>query len=138
MTAISAPTPVLVLKKWGTEEIIVNSTYCGKRLTVMPGCSCSIHYHIKKTETFFVLDGRLSLELYGAYCAGNPLEPIGCKVLRPGRSLTINPLTPHRFWAYSEPVRFMEFSTTDAAEDSIRLLESGPIPPERFDTDGIW
>lgn len=134
----NAPTPRLVMKKWGTEEIIVNGDYCGKRLTVMPGYACSIHYHLKKTETFFVLDGRLSLELYKPYCTGIQAEPIGCKILRAGRSMTIDPLTPHRFWAYREPVRFMEFSTTDADEDSIRLLESGPVPPNCLMAEGDW
>lgn len=138
MTVGNALTPRLVVKKWGTEEIIVNGDYCGKRLTAMPGYACSIHYHIKKTETFFVLDGRLALELYGTYCAGNKLELLGCKLLRAGRVLTLEPLTPHRFWAYSEPVRFMEFSTTDLAEDSIRLCESGPVPIDRLITKGVW
>lgn len=135
----SAPTPRLVLKKWGTEEIIVNGDYCGKRLTVMPGFACSIHYHIKKTETFFVLDGRLALELYKPYFPrAVSIEPelIGCKLLRAGRSLTIDPMTPHRFWAYSEPVRFLEFSTRDEAEDSIRLVESGPVPTQL--SEGVW
>lgn len=138
MIAGNAPTPRLVLKKWGTEEIIVNGDYCGKRLTVMPGYACSIHYHVTKTETFFVLDGRLALELYESFQKEVAPKPIGCKLLRAGRSLTIKPLTPHRFWAYSEPVRFLEFSTTDVAEDSIRLLESGPVPPECLVTEGVW
>lgn len=140
MNVGNAPTPKLVLKKWGTEEIIVNSDYCGKRLTVMPGCACSIHYHVKKTETFFVLDGRLALELYKPRYPREIVdelpELIGRKILRAGRSLTIGPLTPHRFWAYSEPVRFMEFSTEDKSEDSIRLVESGPVPT--LLTEGVW
>jgi len=138
MNPDSASIPKLVIKKWGTEEIIVNSNYCGKRLTVMPGYACSIHYHIKKTETFFVLDGRLTLELYRPHGIGNQLDLIGCKLLHAGRALTIEPMTPHRFWAYSEPVRFMEFSTPDEAEDSIRLCESGPIPGNCLPSEEGW
>jgi mannose-6-phosphate isomerase-like protein (cupin superfamily) len=138
MTFSYAPTPMLVHKKWGTEEIIVNSDYCGKRMTVMPGRTCSIHYHHKKTETFFVLDGRLALELYYPYCAGSDPKLVGCKLLMPGRSLTIHPLVPHRFWAHSEPVRFIEFSTTDMSEDSIRLSESGEVSPSCLLAEGVW
>ena len=54
-----------VKKVWGQEEWVVNNDkYCGKILTVKKGFRCSLHYHKKKHETFYVLEGNLLMEVY--------------------------------------------------------------------------
>ena len=131
--------PTVITKSWGTEEVIVNnSLYCGKRMTVYPGLACSIHYHDKKTETFFVVSGNLVLELYEpSFVISGGLADR--RLLLPGRSLTIMPKTPHRFWVYGNTaVVFMEFSTPDSPADSFRELESGPVPAGVFLTGDPW
>ncbi len=56
--------PKYVQKVWGHEEWTHNSElYCGKLLYVNHGAACSLHYHIKKTETFTVVRGRVKLEM---------------------------------------------------------------------------
>jgi D-lyxose ketol-isomerase len=115
----------IVPKLWGYEKHIVNNElYCGKILVAMPnGMACSVHYHKKKTETFHILRGHLHLQLFSLERRLQEQT-----VLNAGDSLTLAPLTPHRFWAADELCEFIEFSTTDAPEDSYRLIDSGPRP----------
>jgi mannose-6-phosphate isomerase len=117
--------PIVVKKLWGYEKHLVNTQlYCGKILVAVPnGMACSIHYHKLKTETFHILNGRLHLQLFTL--DGTLVQE---KELSPGDTLTLIPLTPHRFWATDEVCEFLEVSTHDAAEDSYRLVDSGPIP----------
>jgi D-lyxose ketol-isomerase len=117
--------PVTIVPKlWGYEKHLVNSElYCGKILVALPnGMACSIHYHKKKTETFHILKGRLHLQLFTI--EGKLVTE---RDLMAGDSLTLPPLTPHRFWAAEEVCEFLEVSTHDAPEDSYRLVDSGPI-----------
>jgi mannose-6-phosphate isomerase-like protein (cupin superfamily) len=135
-----------VKKTWGHELIVVTKTrvleagYTLKILTCEPkGEASSIHYHMKKTETFFVLDGDLKLEIW--------LPRMGCKDklaagtidnndiklgrtmrLRPGEAVTLEPLVPHRFWANGVRTRFVETSTPDSPDDSYRIVVAGPAP----------
>lgn len=108
----------IVGKAWGYEEIIVNNTlYCGKILTILRNKSCSIHYHEKKMETFYVIEGAIVLEVY------KDLELTKCQthLLVRGDSVTLEPRTPHKFYGVEPVNRFIEFSTHDDPKDSIRL-----------------
>ena len=48
-------------KGWGYEEWLYNNEYCAKRLSFRAGGTTSLHYHVKKTETFIVVKGTFSL-----------------------------------------------------------------------------
>ena len=53
-----------VIKEWGSELWLANNKehdYCGKILTINPGCSTSLHFHANKHETFYVIEGELEL-----------------------------------------------------------------------------
>lgn len=123
--------PELVKKLWGYERVIVNhALYCGKILTVIPnGTACSLHYHIKKHETFHVLRGELLIQTCGRDKQFAPQS----LVLHPGSTLVLPPWTAHRFWAEKEVCDFLEISTHDEPEDSIRLIKSGPRPDSLVD-----
>jgi mannose-6-phosphate isomerase-like protein (cupin superfamily) len=112
----------IVEKLWGHEKHIVNTPeYCGKILTVNRGYQCSLHYHELKAETFYVLLGRLVVEYYPLGDAADPRVV----TLESGDSLDLPPGTPHRFWTDSKTsTLFVEFSTHDSPDDSIRLEES--------------
>ena len=46
-------------KGWGKEMIITNNElYCGKILMFKKGCKFSMHYHLKKDETWFIAEGE--------------------------------------------------------------------------------
>ena len=54
----------IVPKEWGSEYWIVNNDlYCGKLLTLEKNKRCSVHYHKNKDETFYILEGKIKLEL---------------------------------------------------------------------------
>jgi mannose-6-phosphate isomerase-like protein (cupin superfamily) len=135
---------VFVAKLWGHELHVINNMergYCLKQLTVDPtGNACSIHYHVLKTETFWVRSGALLLEVFNRLEDEQVFrdEPKKSKlylrnravhVLMPGALFTIETQMPHRFWTTgSVPAVFLEVSTPDRADDSYRIVDAGPIP----------
>ncbi|SRR6266481_5598686 len=53
-----------VPKIWGEEIWLTNTPmYCAKFLALKDGYQCSLHRHLLKTETFFVLKGAVDLEV---------------------------------------------------------------------------
>ncbi len=105
----------IVQKVWGHEEWIVNRDYCGKKLVLKKGHRCSIHYHKNKDETFYILKGKVLMEVDDEK-----------KVMLPGHSILISPNTKHRFTGL-EDSEIIEFSTHHEDEDSYRIEPSGKI-----------
>jgi len=107
------------LKGWGEEIWIVNiSLYCGKKLILKEGKKCSIHYHRKKDETFYIQSGIVLMNLYPEGYPG-PKKRI---IMTAGHSLHIKPGLIHRFLGLKDSVIF-EFSTQHFENDTIRLLK---------------
>ena len=107
-------------KVWGREYVIENvpgwnafdKGYCSKILQLDRNCQCSLHYHPIKTETFFVLEGTVYLEMVPEL-----------KVLQPGDKQLIRPETKHRFSSYTG-ANIVEISTAHSDEDVVRLEPS--------------
>lgn len=135
----------IVSKVWGREEIICNEVrgmhtgaaygYCGKRMVLVPGRRCSLHWHDRKDETFFVEHGRMRLEIAREplpFLTRPPLERVPTLAvleLGPGQIVHILPGTLHRFSNLGfEDCVFFEFSTPDDPKDSFRVEPSGTIP----------
>ena len=121
----------IVTKGWGYELWIENNElYCGKHLHVLPGKCCSIHYHKNKKETFYILNGELSL-IY----SDKPEDVIvkdkdftwhnrKVQLLKKGDSFTLETYTPHMFTSHnSYPCDFIEFSTHHEDSDSYRIVK---------------
>lgn len=104
-----------VPKVWGEEHWIVNREYCGKKLILKRGFRCSMHQHQNKDEVFYVISGKVFLEL------GNQE-----RVMVPGDHQHVPQGVPHRFWGV-EDAEIIEFSTHHEDEDSYRVpgQESG-------------
>lgn len=103
-----------VKKVWGEEKWIVNENYCGKILTVNEGCTCSLHCHPRKAETFFVNNGSGKIQ-------------IGDEVIRivEGDIVDIKPNTFHRFSTdNTQGLVLIEFSTHHEENDVIRKEKS--------------
>ena len=105
----------IIKKLWGHEEIIINREYCGKKLVLNKGFRCSMHYHKKKDETFYIVKGRVLMEVDGKK-----------KIMLPGDSQHIAPGSKHRFTGL-EDSEIIEFSTHHEEEDSYRIEESGKV-----------
>ena len=100
-----------VKKTWGKEIIIVsNDSYCGKFLHVDKGAQSSYHFHPKKKETFYCMQGEVILQTRN-------------KEMLLREPYTLNPNTPHRFYGVTDAV-ILEISTPHSDEDVIRLDES--------------
>ena|SRR3989344_1763119 len=105
-------------KLWGSEEWIVNTKdYCGKILNLKKGFRGSIHYHKNKHETFYLLEGKVLLEL------GDELKK---NILSVGNSVILEPGTKHRFTPL-EDSKIIEFSTHHEDSDTYRDSKSEKV-----------
>lgn len=107
-----------VKKDWGEEELIANRAYCGKILRLKQGRQCSLHFHAEKDETFYVLDGKVRLELNG-----------WTMILGAGDSAHVAPGRLHRFAGLTDAT-IIEFSTHHEDGDSHRIEKSRPMAPD--------
>lgn len=105
-----------VTKIWGREEWLANNElYCLKKMIVIPRGCCSLHAHPKKDETFYMLIGKMFLEIGG-----------NSQIVFPGHSVRIFPMTKHRFSVdpYWREAVFLEVSTHHDDNDVIRYEPS--------------
>jgi mannose-6-phosphate isomerase-like protein (cupin superfamily) len=103
-------------KGWGEELWIVNNDkYCLKLLKFNLGSRFSLHMHLIKDESWFVLKGSLKLE-YRDLTNGAKKE----MVLKEGNALRVPASNPHRLTALEDSV-IVEVSTTHYEEDSYRV-----------------
>jgi quercetin dioxygenase-like cupin family protein len=103
-------------KPWGYELIWAQTDrYAGKILYIETGCRLSLHFHRRKEETFYLLSGRLHLELEAA---DGQMEH---HVLSEGQVIHIPPGLKHRMRAL-ETCQILEVSTADL-EDVVRLQD---------------
>jgi len=102
-------------KGWGHEVWIHNDErYCGKILVVKAGRRCSLHFHRRKHETFYVQSGRVRMRLRHPDGREESFE------MRKGDILEIAPGTAHQFTGIEECELF-EFSTQHFEDDSVRI-----------------
>lgn len=111
-------------KTWGWEEWIVNNDlYCGKKLHfTKDGGSTSLHFHKNKHETMYVEHGNFCIRVTDT-ATGRDVD----HRLRPGQTIVIPPLTPHRIMceniSYEEgEAVLIEFSTHHEDSDSYRIM----------------
>jgi len=108
--------PKIVKKGWGSEIIFANNNmYCGKLLILKAGAKFSMHFHIKKDETWYVNSGKISVKYIDTDNAC-----IFDEVLTEGDVWRNSPGEPHQVYAYEDSVIF-EVSTTHFDEDSYRV-----------------
>lgn len=111
-----------VPKKWGHEIWIVNNEhYCGKFLGLNKGYRCSMHYHEIKEEDFYILEGKVLMELAGESA-----------IMRKGQSIHIKPRQKHRFTGLEKSV-ILEFSTHHEDSDSYRSEIGGKVDLEELE-----
>lgn len=104
-------------KEWGRELWIHNTEqYCGKILEFREGARFSMHFHKLKTETWYVISGRLKFEWIDFETANwNTAE------LVPNTVVHIPSGQAHRLTALTKGVRIMEVSTQHFDSDSYRI-----------------
>lgn len=106
----------IVEKKWGREIILHNDeNYCGKLLQFNKGAKFSMHFHLKKVETFYVNKGKLVLKYIDTRDATTYV-----KELNVGDVIEIEPSDPHQIFA-EEDSEIIEISTQHFDDDSYRI-----------------
>ncbi len=95
----------------GETEININNNveqgYCGKFMFLFAGQTCPMHHHRKKHETFFIVKGKVDMELSGKKY-----------ILKQGDRLIVNQLSKHMFTALEDSL-ILESSNPDLVDDSI-------------------
>lgn len=105
---------VLIEKPWGYEKIIEqNENYVVKELFMKSGNCCSLQYHEKKHETFYIIEGKMRFYI------GESIDNLKILELMPKQHHTIEPLVIHRMEAI-EDCLYLE-SSTNYLDDVIRL-----------------
>ena len=108
----------VVSKKWGSETIIHNDEdYCGKILKFNKGAEFSMHFHLKKSETWIVTKGQFLLTYIDTDNADG-LEVF----LNIGDVVEIPQGQPHQLHALDEAEIF-EVSTQHFDDDSYRIAK---------------
>ena len=109
--------PRRVEKPWGWELIWAETPYyCGKVLFVRAGESLSLQYHEVKDESWYVKEGRASLDL------GRVGERLETFEIAAGECFRFTPRTVHRVKALAD-LTVIEVSTPHL-DDVVRLEDS--------------
>jgi len=85
----------------------VEHGYCGKFIFMFKGQTCPMHYHKRKHETFFIVKGRIRMELGGRVF-----------IMEQGDRTIVEPYTKHQFTALEDSL-ILESSMPDLIDDSI-------------------
>jgi mannose-6-phosphate isomerase len=124
-------TPKIVEKPWGREIWYADqSAYAGKVLEVKKGCRLSLQYHERKTETLYLLSGKVLLTFRAIAAGESPsaslVSAADQRVWLPGQTVHIPVRTIHRFEALEDSV-LIESSTPDLT-DVVRLQDDFSRP----------
>lgn len=104
-------------KGWGYELILENNeNYCGKLLVFEKNHKFSMHFHMKKKETWYVQTGTFTFKWIDARDATEHVD-----TLTQGDVVTIYPGQPHQLITEDGGIIF-EVSTTHYDEDSYRIF----------------
>lgn len=107
-----------VPKRWGYELILHNDErYCGKILHFYKTGKCSMHLHVKKHETFYVISGKFVIKSINTDTAEEIITRFN-----PGDSLTIPVGVPHQIICEEEG-DIAEFSSQHFDSDSYRVFK---------------
>jgi mannose-6-phosphate isomerase-like protein (cupin superfamily) len=119
MDYINIRKPLQEVKKgWGKEIWLVNNDkYCGKILKFNAGSKFSMHYHVDKEETFYILDGHLKLKYFDLSNAEEKIQD-----LYSGDIVDIPQFNPHKIEAVKEST-IIEISTHHEDSDSYRIAK---------------
>lgn len=104
-------------KPWGYEELLsVNDKYAHKLLFMKAGHKCSLQFHQKKVEDFYVISGKM------LFTYGDSQDSLQQIELGPGGRFIIPAGMIHRMEAI-EDILYIEASTPEL-DDVTRLEDS--------------
>jgi len=124
-------TPKTVEKPWGREIWFADqAAYAGKILEVKKGRRLSLQYHERKTETLYLVSGKMVLTFRALAPGETPSAALITAADRrdwlPGQSVHIPARTIHRFEALEDS--FLIESSTPDLTDVVRLHDDFARP----------
>lgn len=112
----------IVPKSWGHEDIFVSrNDYCGKILNFNSDTKCSLHYHLEKDETWYILSGEFSIRYIDTLTGTHKIES-----LNTGDIWRNTPGLPHQIVCHKQG-QILEVSTRDQLSDNYRIYPGGKI-----------
>lgn len=110
---------MIVDKAWGREIIFANNDkYCGKLLVYdKAGSKGSMHFHMKKHETFYVQQGEFIIRWIETKDAR-----IHDTIIKTGDTWINEPGQPHQIESLKDDSILIEVSTTHYDTDSHRVM----------------
>ena len=105
-----------VEKAWGYELWFANdeaNNYCGKIVHIYAGSKFSMHYHMVKAETLYVLTGKVKVRIINGQTAA-----VEEGELVAGDAFEIRPGLPHQLEAIDSYAQVLEASTFHMDSDS--------------------
>jgi mannose-6-phosphate isomerase-like protein (cupin superfamily) len=110
--------PKIIYKNWGKELIFADTEqYSGKILHLYKDKQFSLHYHIKREETWYVSKGKLIL-----HWIDHDNGIINTEDLNVGDIIIHKPGEAHKLHALEDSEIF-EVGTKDYPEDTFRILK---------------
>lgn len=110
----------IIPKKWGEEIVIHNDEeYCGKILRFNAGAKFSMHFHMKKKETWYVAKGTFLLTYIDTR---NAIEKE--RELNVGDIIEVERGDPHQLYSFTGGDIF-EVSTQHFDDDNYRIKKGG-------------
>ncbi len=115
-------------KGWGHEDWLHNDErYCFKRLVFKDGGKTSLHFHILKHETFYVVSGVFALDMVDQYTAKRRVVSLAI-----GDWQVVPPGIPHRLrCATQHGGTVLEASTQHLEDDSYRIEPGDSQTPHK-------
>ncbi len=110
--------PRIVKKGWGYELIFhSDDDYCGKILHFNKGGEFSMHYHMEKRESWYLLTGKMIFSFIDPKTAEMKQH-----AFTEGQTMIINRGMTHKLIAVEE-TDIIEVSTPDNPDDSYRVMK---------------
>ena len=101
---------------WGKEIWVENlDEYCGKILLLTGGEKCSMHFHMNKLETMYLIEGKVDIDMIDPETAENYTVHLDV-----GDSVRIERGQPHQIHALRDS-KLIEFSTKHEEKDSYKI-----------------
>ncbi len=109
-------------KVWGTTEtLLTTNTVEVHRIKINPRSYCSMHKHEFKWNMFYVIKGRLYIEV-----EKNNYDLTDVTELFQGQHTSVKPNEFHRFFTKDEPVEALEvYYLNSISEDIVRKTVGG-------------
>lgn len=114
-------------KVWGTTEcLMATPMFELHRLHIKPFVRCSLHIHRFKWNLFYIMDGRLLVDM-----VEGDFNRARCSEARAGETINVPPAVDHQFRTESEGCIALEMYYLEPlagiGSDIIRRNEGGPV-----------